>query len=50
MPMSYVARALEMDESRGVMKVIVDAETGRILGAAILGWKAARSCRCSSWR
>ncbi len=37
MPMSYVARALEVDESRGVMKVIVDAETDRILGAAILG-------------
>ncbi len=26
MPMSYVARALEMDETRGVMKVLVDAE------------------------
>ncbi len=37
MPMSNVARALEVDESRGVMKVIVDAETERILGAAILG-------------
>jgi len=37
MPMSYVARALELDESRGFMKVIVDAETSQILGAAILG-------------
>jgi pyruvate/2-oxoglutarate dehydrogenase complex dihydrolipoamide dehydrogenase (E3) component len=37
MPMSYVARALELDESRGFMKVIVDAETAQILGAAILG-------------
>ncbi len=37
MPMSYVARALEMDESRGVMKVIVDAESQQILGCAILG-------------
>jgi len=37
MPMSSVARALEVDESRGVMKVIVDAKTDRILGAAILG-------------
>jgi len=36
-PMSYVARALEMDESRGFMKVIVDAETDRILGSAVLG-------------
>jgi len=37
MPMSKVARALEMDEPRGVMKVLVDAHSGRILGAAILG-------------
>ena len=37
MPMSWVARALEMDESRGFMKAIVDAETDHILGAAVLG-------------
>lgn len=37
MPMTYVARALEVDESRGFMKAIVDAGTGQILGAAILG-------------
>jgi len=37
MPMSYVARALEIDETRGFMKAIVDAETGQILGAAVLG-------------
>ncbi len=37
MPMSYVARALEMDESRGFMKAVVDAKSGRILGAAVLG-------------
>ena len=37
MPMAYVARALEIDESRGFMKVVVDAETNQILGAAILG-------------
>jgi pyruvate/2-oxoglutarate dehydrogenase complex dihydrolipoamide dehydrogenase (E3) component len=37
MPMNYVARALEVDESRGVMKVVVDANTQQILGAAILG-------------
>jgi pyruvate/2-oxoglutarate dehydrogenase complex dihydrolipoamide dehydrogenase (E3) component len=37
MPMSHVARALEMDESRGVMKVVVDAATDRILGCAVLG-------------
>jgi pyruvate/2-oxoglutarate dehydrogenase complex dihydrolipoamide dehydrogenase (E3) component len=37
MPMSHVARALETDESRGFMKAIVDAESGQILGAAVLG-------------
>ena len=37
MPMNYVARALEMDESRGFMKAIVDADTGEILGATVLG-------------
>jgi len=37
MPMTYVARALETDESRGFMKAIVDADTNQILGAAVLG-------------
>jgi pyruvate/2-oxoglutarate dehydrogenase complex dihydrolipoamide dehydrogenase (E3) component len=37
MPMSYVARALETDEPRGLMKVVVDAESDQILGCAILG-------------
>lgn len=37
MPMSYVARALEVDESRGVMKAIVDAESEQLLGATVLG-------------
>jgi pyruvate/2-oxoglutarate dehydrogenase complex dihydrolipoamide dehydrogenase (E3) component len=37
MPMNYVTRALEVDETRGFMKVVVDAQTGQILGAAILG-------------
>ena len=36
-PMAYVARAIERDETAGFMKIIVDAETDRILGAAILG-------------
>ena len=35
-PMSWVARALEMAESRGFMKAVVDAETRHILGAAVL--------------
>ncbi len=37
MPMSSVARALEVDETRGFMKAVIDSETGRILGAAVLG-------------
>jgi pyruvate/2-oxoglutarate dehydrogenase complex dihydrolipoamide dehydrogenase (E3) component len=37
MPMSYVPRALEMDESRGMMKAVIDGETSEILGCAILG-------------
>ena len=37
LPMTHVARALEVDETRGFMKAIVDAETNQILGAAILG-------------
>jgi pyruvate/2-oxoglutarate dehydrogenase complex dihydrolipoamide dehydrogenase (E3) component len=36
-PMSYVARALEVDESRGFLKAVVDADTRQILGCAILG-------------
>jgi pyruvate/2-oxoglutarate dehydrogenase complex dihydrolipoamide dehydrogenase (E3) component len=35
--MNYVARALEVDETRGFMKAIIDAGTGQILGATILG-------------
>ncbi len=37
MPMTHVARALEVDESRGMMKAVVDAASGEILGATVLG-------------
>lgn len=37
LPMSQVARALEASEPRGFMKVIVDADSGLILGGAVLG-------------
>jgi pyruvate/2-oxoglutarate dehydrogenase complex dihydrolipoamide dehydrogenase (E3) component len=37
MPMASVSRALETDETRGIMKAVVDAETDRILGCAMLG-------------
>ena len=37
LPMSHVARAIEVDETRGFMKAIVDADTEQLLGAAVLG-------------
>jgi pyruvate/2-oxoglutarate dehydrogenase complex dihydrolipoamide dehydrogenase (E3) component len=36
-PMTRVGRAVEKGETQGFMKVVVDAETEEILGAAILG-------------
>jgi pyruvate/2-oxoglutarate dehydrogenase complex dihydrolipoamide dehydrogenase (E3) component len=36
-PMTRVGRAVEKGETQGFMKVVVDAETRRILGASILG-------------
>jgi len=36
-PMSRVGRAIEKGETQGFMKIVVDAETRKILGAAILG-------------
>ncbi|RCS28794.1 FAD-containing oxidoreductase [Rhodanobacter denitrificans] len=36
-PMARVGRAVERDETQGFMKVIIDAGTKAILGAAILG-------------
>ncbi len=37
LPMTEAARALETDEPRGLMKAVVDADSGQILGAAIIG-------------
>ncbi|MFJ8896910.1 mercuric reductase [Leifsonia sp. NPDC102414] len=37
LPMNAVVRAIEMGETRGFMKAVIDAETGQILGAAVLG-------------
>ena len=36
-PMTRVSRAVEKGETQGFMKILVDAETKQILGAAILG-------------
>lgn len=36
-PMSWVARAIEVGETRGLVKAVVDAETGQILGCGVLG-------------
>lgn len=36
-PMTRVARAIEKGETQGFMRIIVDAETRKILGASILG-------------
>jgi pyruvate/2-oxoglutarate dehydrogenase complex dihydrolipoamide dehydrogenase (E3) component len=37
MLMNYVARALEVSETRGFMKAVVDSGSNQILGAAVLG-------------
>jgi pyruvate/2-oxoglutarate dehydrogenase complex dihydrolipoamide dehydrogenase (E3) component len=37
MPMNYVARALEVDEARGMMKAVVDASNDQIVGFTCLG-------------
>jgi pyruvate/2-oxoglutarate dehydrogenase complex dihydrolipoamide dehydrogenase (E3) component len=37
MPMTRVGRARERSETQGFMKVLIDAQTKKILGAAILG-------------
>jgi pyruvate/2-oxoglutarate dehydrogenase complex dihydrolipoamide dehydrogenase (E3) component len=36
-PMSYVARAIERGETSGLMKIVINADSDRILGATILG-------------
>ena len=36
-PMSRIARAIERGETQGFMKILVDADSKLILGAAVLG-------------
>lgn len=37
MPMAYVARAIEMNETRGFMKAVIDSGNDQILGFTVLG-------------
>jgi pyruvate/2-oxoglutarate dehydrogenase complex dihydrolipoamide dehydrogenase (E3) component len=37
LPMSSVARAIEVDETRGLMKAVIDRDSRKILGFAMLG-------------
>jgi pyruvate/2-oxoglutarate dehydrogenase complex dihydrolipoamide dehydrogenase (E3) component len=45
-PMTRVGRAVEKGETQGFMKVVVDAETHQILGAAILGVGGDEAIHC----
>jgi pyruvate/2-oxoglutarate dehydrogenase complex dihydrolipoamide dehydrogenase (E3) component len=40
MPFGDIARAIEVDETAGILKVLVDPKTERILGGAIVGSEA----------
>ena len=44
-PMAYVARAIERGGTNGLMKIVINADNDRILGATILGPEAASWCR-----
>ncbi len=39
MPMKYVARAIEVGQTRGFIKALVDKQDGHILGCAVLGFE-----------
>ena len=45
-PMARVGRAIEHGDTRGFMKVIVDAETNKILGGAVLGLNGDEVIHC----
>ena len=45
-PMTKVGRAVEKGESQGFMKVLVDAESKKILGASILGTGGDEAIHC----
>lgn len=39
-PFGHIARAIEMDETAGVVKVLVDPKTEEILGVSLVGYEA----------
>jgi len=45
-PMTRVGRAVEKGETQGFIKILVDAETKYILGAAILGTEGDEAIHC----
>jgi pyruvate/2-oxoglutarate dehydrogenase complex dihydrolipoamide dehydrogenase (E3) component len=45
-PMTRVSRAMEKGETQGFMKILVDQDTGKILGAAILGTSGDEAIHC----
>jgi pyruvate/2-oxoglutarate dehydrogenase complex dihydrolipoamide dehydrogenase (E3) component len=45
-PMTRVSRAVEKGETQGFMKILVDQNTGKILGAAILGTSGDEAIHC----
>jgi pyruvate/2-oxoglutarate dehydrogenase complex dihydrolipoamide dehydrogenase (E3) component len=45
-PMTRIGRAIEKGETKGFMKVLVDAESKKILGAAILGVGGDEAIHC----
>jgi pyruvate/2-oxoglutarate dehydrogenase complex dihydrolipoamide dehydrogenase (E3) component len=45
-PMTRVSRAVEKGETQGFMKILVDQDTGKILGAAILGTSGDEAIHC----
>jgi pyruvate/2-oxoglutarate dehydrogenase complex dihydrolipoamide dehydrogenase (E3) component len=45
-PMTRVSRAVEKGETQGFMKIVVDADSKEILGAAILGVGGDEAVHC----
>src|SRR5437870_6853572 len=45
-PMTKVSRAVEKGETQGFMKILVDAQTREILGAAVLGVEGDEAIHC----